>query len=79
MRQVLDSIPTQEYEIFNFLRLLDKARNCVSPLNTPCLQNSAESGQRKCINGNDVLTLDTQVSFAYPVMRWTQRKMKKKW
>ena len=26
----------------------------ISPLNAQCLQNSAESGKRKCLNGNRV-------------------------
>ena len=69
--------------VFNYLRdfcliilgYRGKARRSVPPLNSKCLKNFAESGERMCVFvERSALTLGSHVLSAYPAMCWTQRE-----
>ena len=70
----MDSIPIRRNEIFNILIsslwCRDKARRRVPPLNTQCLQNSAQKEER------NVLTVGRIPTVAYHAVRWIKSESK---
>ena len=59
-----------------FLKYFKKSRRSVDIKIPKLLQNSAKSGEPKCLSGNEFVTPDSQVPSAYHVMLYTKKRKK---